>query len=595
MIQEEYEEYIVEYYSVNSTFHISSRFFYLKHYMLFANGDNYKSNPVFYFYLITICSYFIIILVYNLVIKAFYSDLFLINGIKQSVINQCLPYTKNNYNINNILNLEEENEIKLTKSGKNIGNKYERNLGIKDVNVEYKADKISKFGKKYKDKNNNIDLIKNSDYYAKETKVTIPSRYTTEEHFFTDKNDNDNNKDNKEKNKFFNQSFNDIEEEEDNINLPNPPKKYSAMGTTNTQDISFDDKKEDNNVIDNENENENEMKSQFFGKEKQKKNKSKRKNYFHKNYDEYEPNYEKPKVISTRLPFFIGDDDSSNIIKERNLNLTEKINYDINEKDYNEQMNFNIYPKNVEVNLDDKLSKHLPNLEFDLKNKTKLLEYFDLNISSCEFLKTNLSNRYLFLTLFDRISIFYSKYQRFGVIIGQYSLYAFILSILFILDEKQEIINIKINNEIFLFILYIIVAEIISCILSHLPAFMFYINLQKMRNIYATVKEDRGIYISKQYDHIIKERKWWNIFGLIIIFIYIFLGFYFSFGFCAVYIYQRSTFILCLILTIISDFLLWEFLWELFLCFLYSIRNSCRCMVIFGEFLNRMKFMKNLV
>jgi hypothetical protein len=168
------------------------------------------------------------------------------------------------------------------------------------------------------------------------------------------------------------------------------------------------------------------------------------------------------------------------------------------------------------------------------------------------------------------------------------------ISILFILDEKQEIINKKINNEIILFILYIIIAEVISCILSYLPAFMFYINLQKMRNIYATVKEDRGIYISKQYDHIIKERKWWNIFGLIIIFIYIFLGFYFSFGFCAVYIYQRSTFILCLILTIISDFLIWEFLWELFLCFLYSIRNSCRCMVIFGEFLNRMKFMKNL-
>jgi hypothetical protein len=41
------------------------------------------------------------------------------------------------------------------------------------------------------------------------------------------------------------------------------------MATTNIQDISFDDKKEDNNVIDNENE--NEMKSQFFGKEKQKK------------------------------------------------------------------------------------------------------------------------------------------------------------------------------------------------------------------------------------------------------------------------------------------------------------------------------------
>ncbi len=62
--------------------------------------------------------------------------------------------------------------------------------------------------------------------------------------------------------------------------------------------------------------------------------------------------------------------------------------------------------------------------------------------------------------------------------------------------------------------------EIISCILSYLPAFMFYMNLQKMRNIYATVLEDRGIYISKQYNHIIKERKLWNIFGLIIIFIY---------------------------------------------------------------------------
>ncbi len=50
-------------------------------------------------------------------------------------------------------------------------------------------------------------------------------------------------------------------------------------------------------------------------------------------------------------------------------------------------------------------------------------------------------------------------------------------------------------------------------------------------------------------------------------YIYLFLDFYFSFGFCAVYIYQRGIFILCLIITIIRDFLLLEILWELYLCF----------------------------
>ena len=52
LVQESYGEFVVDSYLIPAEFHLNSRFFYLKHYMLLNWKDNYKNNQAFYYYLV---------------------------------------------------------------------------------------------------------------------------------------------------------------------------------------------------------------------------------------------------------------------------------------------------------------------------------------------------------------------------------------------------------------------------------------------------------------------------------------------------------------------------------------------------------------
>ena len=122
----------------------------------------------------------------------------------------------------------------------------------------------------------------------------------------------------------------------------------------------------------------------------------------------------------------------------------------------------------------------------------------------------------------------------------------------------------KDKNQIGNFILYCFCSDILGCLAAHLPAYCFWVNDKKFRKLYTTIRNDGGINVLKQMEDIIKKgRLFWNILGIIIQIVYIVMGFYFAFGFCATYYYQRSTFTLALICTCGFDFLISEFLWEI--------------------------------
>ena len=104
-----------------------------------------------------------------------------------------------------------------------------------------------------------------------------------------------------------------------------------------------------------------------------------------------------------------------------------------------------------------------------------------------------------------------------------------------------------------------------------------------------------GIKVLKQTEDIIhKGRLFWKILGLIIQILYITSGFYFSFGFCATYYYQRSTYFFAIICTILWDCFVAEFAWEIFLAFLFYFRDEGRIIVFFGVLLNKMRDIKHL-
>ena len=98
----------------------------------------------------------------------------------------------------------------------------------------------------------------------------------------------------------------------------------------------------------------------------------------------------------------------------------------------------------------------------------------------------------------------------------------------------------------------------------------------------------------KEYDLLVNHRFWWNFFGVFIQWIYIIIGFHFSFTFCPVYYYQKKTFFIAYLVTIGSDILIFEFVYEAFIMLLYKFRKIGGIIVKIGEFTNRIRQMKHL-
>ena len=240
------------------------------------------------------------------------------------------------------------------------------------------------------------------------------------------------------------------------------------------------------------------------------------------------------------------------------------------------------------------LLDELPTLEPTLNYQQQLYEYDKLNLTPSDFFCKNLSNRYIIFTLFSHFSFCYTKYKRIGNFVSQISLYGFFLVIFFTADKKQQILNDKNKVEISLFVLYVILSEIFSCILVHLPAFMFHIPEKHFRKLYHLVKYDRGLQIMRQYDLLVNHRFWWNFLGVLIQWIYIIVGFHFSFTFCPVYYYQKKTFLLAYLVTIVSDILIFEFLWESIIMIMFCLRKIGGFIVRLGEFFNRIRYIKTL-
>ena len=348
----------------------------------------------------------------------------------------------------------------------------------------------------------------------------------------------------------------------------------------------------------------------FFGnklEENKSKNKRKEKNLFQKDYDNiYKPNFKGPKVVSENLGFYNNADtiDFEQDMDSENKNppyfgkrfRKKKLRDDEDRgKGENAGLRVGFMYKNRQINLDDD-AEELPNLEPNLTFEQRMEEFHSTSVSFTNFLIKNLKSRYILVTTFDRMSIIYERYQRAGNFSAQLSMFAFFMSILFTADANQVSYVTGDKNQILNFVLYCLISDIAGCIVVHLPAYCFWVNDKKFRKLYHTIREDGGINVLKENDEIInKGRLFWKILGVIIQIIYILGGFYFAFGFCATYYYQRTTFILALICTILLDFFIAEFAWEIFIALIYYFRDVGRVIVFFGTVFNKLRDIKHLV
>ena len=376
--------------------------------------------------------------------------------------------------------------------------------------------------------------------------------------------------------------------------LPNPPKRREnkpPMGS-----IIFTEKEAQKKAN---------KKSEFFSNklDEPQVNNKKAKNIFQSDYDNlYKAKFSGPKVISENLGFYNNNDidfeqdkDSENKNPPYFGTRMNKLKKDPEKgKDQNPGLRVGFYYKGRQIDLDDN-EEELPKLAVNLTFEKRLEEFYNYSVSFSSFLIKNIKSRHILITTFDKMSIIYERYQRAGNFCAQLSMFAFFLSIFFTADEKQTAFVTGEINEILNFVLYCFLSDIAACFVVHLPAYCFWVNDKKLRKLYNTVREDGGMNVLKQTeDIIIKGRFFWKLLGLIIQIIYILGGFYFAFGFCATYYYQRTTFILALICTILFDFFIAEFVIEIFIAFLYYFRDVGRIIVFLGTIFNKLRDIKHL-
>jgi hypothetical protein len=698
LVQEAFSEFVVDSYIIPGDFHINSRFFYLKHYMLLFWKDNYDNNPAFFYFLANVTFYIALSLIYIYFEKKFFIESEKLGTLKTEIAKINLPY-RDEYIFNNDLNLNDE--IRGHLKDKRKPDMEEMNLDTNNLNVNIMADEISKYNKGYKNENINA-LGFNPRYFGIKDipKKDVNSKFFPGETDLRKKNDNNDDdispeqlakmkkfyqvgfkgldfsekikkemKINDDKKKIiikkreddldeiseveeeniydgpFNTNFFKNEDDEDEkekettiykkskkkkfaenlkqyqnyVNFSEPPDTDAPLRSSRSSRREISSKKffvhnppkkegktTINPMIFTQKDAQKKAKSdnEFFGNQLDEPQKHRKKNIFQNDYDDmYKAQFKGPKVVSENLGFYNTDtlDFELNADSEQKkppyfgtrFNTLKKKDPDKG-KDQNADLKVGFYYKGRQIELEDNEEK-LPKLAVDLTLEKRLEEFYDISVPFSSFLIKNIKSRYILITTFNKTSLIYQRYQRAGIFVAQLSMFAFFMSIFFTADAEQTVYVTGEKSEILNFVLYCFLSDIAGCFVVHLPAYCFWVNDRKLRKLYNTIRVDGGLNVLKQIEEIVfKGRIFWNILGVIIEIIYIVAGFYFSFGFCATYYYQRSTFILALICTIIWDFFVAEFAMEIFIAFLYYFKDLGRIMVFFGTLFNKLREIKHL-
>ena len=137
LVQEAYGEFVVQYYILPSDFHVNSRFFYLKHYMLLFWKENYNKNQAFYYFIAVAAFYVVMSLAYIYFEKNHVVQMEKLASLKTEIAKINMPY-RDEYIFNNDLNLEDEIRGKL--KDKRKPDMEEMNLDTNNLNVDIMAD-----------------------------------------------------------------------------------------------------------------------------------------------------------------------------------------------------------------------------------------------------------------------------------------------------------------------------------------------------------------------------------------------------------------------------------------------------------------------
>ena len=283
-------------------------------------------------------------------------------------------------------------------------------------------------------------------------------------------------------------------------------------------------------------------------------------------------------------------------------NFFNQSNNDINEKE-NDKHDFDSKPFNIKHNnkefIDIQIALGLVGRNMkDNYNVNKLPETFeneeneyqqrlqsfsDLNLSCFKFLSRNLSHRFLIKNAIFHISIFHSRLKKITLLFTEIFV-ILILNAIFLTND-ENIINSN-KNKCFAYSLLI---TLITIVFMYIITCLFRIRYKQRRRLLKSVIGGGQLVILKEWDDLKKKNCLINVIGYVLCYSIWILGFYICIPFMAVWTEQNGAFIRIFIISFIFDFLILEFLTELFISIIYIPRRGYECFRKIGEFLNNVR------
>ena len=239
----------------------------------------------------------------------------------------------------------------------------------------------------------------------------------------------------------------------------------------------------------------------------------------------------------------------------------------------------------------DEINKKKPNVnhleeEFEDSKKQReqeLQEYADLNLMTKDFFKINFKSRNIVINALGIISLFHPRWKKLTMLMSEIALILLSNSVFLTLNEKVTYSSVE------RIIVFSIISTCAADLVLYLLAFFFVFPPVKIRKLVYLVKGNGDLIILKEWEKMSYIQGYKALIGYIICFIMWVISFYVTFGFTVVWKYQNSAFYICLALSFIFDFLLFEAIIEGICAFFFSKRREIKWMRIAGELLNRLR------
>ena len=219
----------------------------------------------------------------------------------------------------------------------------------------------------------------------------------------------------------------------------------------------------------------------------------------------------------------------------------------------------------------------------DVEYQRRLYGYANLGLSFCEFFGKNFLKRNIFITPFFNVSMFAPRWKKLIVFTTEVASEMLLLAVFLTNDEKA------VDQNMVLLFQYSIYTVLITDAFMHIFTIFFQVSGRQKRRLLKLVLLKGQLIVLKEYEDMQCINTFVTFIGFLISLSIWAFSFYMSFTFYSVWKVQNKAFIYSFIMTIGLDFLVLEFIYELFLSIIYMQRKSSGFLRRIGEFLNSVR------